>query len=54
MARAVAQSHLVEDAFCRATQGQQLERLSREAAVQDATEDRAFAARTRVRELQAE
>ena len=53
-ARTLAQSRLLADAFNRAADARELQIMIREAAVQDATEDRAFAARTRVRELQAE
>ena len=49
-AREIASSRLLADAFYRAAQAQELERLSREAAMQDAAEERELAAR----ELQAE
>ena len=44
-ARAIANSRLLADAFYRAAQAQELERLSREAARQDAAEERELAAR---------
>ena len=44
-ARALAHSRLLDDAFCRAAEAQELERLSREAAARDAREERAFAER---------
>ena len=50
MARALAHSRLVDEAFRRAAEARELEMMSREATAHDAREDRAFA----VRELQAE
>ena len=48
--RAVAHSHLVDDAFCRAAEARELERLRQEAVAHDAQEEAEFAER----ELQAE